>query len=460
MILAVDFGSGGVTAACLDRDLRLRSLAEEAWSPSETLSGDAVLGALMAALRRTASDRMPDALVLSSMMHTLLVTDIRHTPLTPVFTWLDRAEFSGADEVRDALGADYTERTGCWFHPAFPVYRWSRLMSGMAPEDRNGLRVHSLRSWIQHALTGVSSEDVSTASASGLLNLRDGNWDRRTLTAVEVGPDSLPPVVACPTVVGHLDADIAHRCGLPSGLPVVAGGGDGFLAALGSGCDGAERVAITLGTSSAVRRFLDHPQDVRPSGKFCYRYSASRFLVGAASSNGGNVLDWARAHFGNETSPAGEPPLFLPWVHGERAPFWDATREPRWLGVSEAHTPADLQRAVREGVVFTMAAHCRFAESDPPAEFGVLSGNGFRDGALAGMLTRLVPFPVVVPTQPGLATLRGAARIGFEALNIDTQRAAEAVFQDAAPLEPATDPGLESRFERFGNAYWSSKSEP
>lgn len=461
MILAVDFGSGGVTAAGFDLELELRSLAEEDWLPSETLSAHTALEALqrtLGTLRRAASPRTPDALVLSSMMHTLLVTDSQHTPLTPVFTWQDRAGFSGAAAVADALGVDYSARTGCWFHPSFPLYRWSRLMSA-EPGEKRGVRLHSLRSWIQQTLTGVSTEDVSTASASGLLNLREGDWDRPTLDAVGIHPECLPPVVACPTLVGHLDADIAHRCDLPSGLPVVAGGGDGFLAALGSGCERGDRFALTLGTSSAVRRFLDRPEDVRPSGMFCYRYSADRFLVGAASSNGGNVLDWARASFGSETPRGNEPPVFLPWVHGERAPFWNAGLGPRWLGLSEAHAPGDLHRAVREGVMFTMAAHCRLAADGPSAQLGVLSGNGFRDSALGRILARLVPFPLLLPEEPGLATLRGAARVGFEALGIGTEEAARALVTSSAPVEPATDAGLESRFDRFLNVYLSSKSE-
>lgn len=460
MILAVDFGSGGVTAASFDADLRLHSLAEEDWTPAETLSAQAALDALTRALRRAAAPEAPEALALSSMMHTLVVTDTGHTPLTPVLTWMDRRTFSGEDTVREALGADYTARTGCWFHPSFPVYRWSRLRSGGLSGEAGGLRLHSLRSWVQHALTGASSEDVSTASASGLLNLDDGHWDRPTLDAIGIDGESLPDVVACPTIVGQLDEDIARRSDLPSGLPVVAGGGDGFLAALGSGCDGPDRLAISLGTSSAVRRFLDHPEDVTPSGKFCYRYSARRFLIGAASSNGGNVLDWARRNFEGDITPGCEPPLFLPWVHGERAPFWDAALEPRWLEISQDHTPGDLHQSVREAVVFTIAGYCRLADALPRPEMGVVSGNGFRDSALAATLARLVPFPVVMPPEPGLATLRGAARIGFEALGVDTGRAVETVFEYARVIQPSTDDRLEARFERFENAYRSSKRDP
>jgi gluconokinase len=462
MILAVDFGSGGVSAACFDADLQPGPMAEEDWLPAGTLSAHTALEALertLGTLRRAAPGQTPDALVLSSMMHTLLLTDDRHTPLTPVFTWQDRTGFSRATAVREALGTDYSARTGCWFHPSFPVYRWARLMSERRSGDRRDLRVHSLRSWIQEALTGVSTEDVSTASASGLLNLRDGDWDRCTLDAVGLDPRFLPPVVGPPTVVGELGASTARRCDLPSGLPVVAGGGDGFLAALGSGCERGDRFALTLGTSSAVRRFLDLPEDVGPSGLFCYRYSADRFLVGAASSNGGNVLDWARSSLEDDRPRANEPPVFLPWVHGERAPFWDAGLEPRWLGLSEAHKPGDLHQAVREGVVFTMAAHCRLAAGETSAKLGVLSGNGFRDGTLSRILARLVPFPLCLPEEPGLATLRGAARVGFQALGVETTHAAEALVRNAAPVEPAAESGLGSRFDRFLKAYRSSKSE-
>jgi gluconokinase len=454
-VLAIDIGSGGVTAARVDRRLEVRGIVEAPWTlvPDElstaTLSAWAVLESVEAVVRSCASeDARPEALVLSSMMHTLVVTDAAATPLTPVFTWLDAREFPEAASIRTNLGSGYTARTGAWFHPSFPAYKRARLRSGTPDLFSPGHRLHSLGSWVRHAWTGIGSEDVSTASASGLLNLGSGEWDTPTLEAIGIGDAALLPLVPS-GAIETLRADAAARLGLRTGLPVVTGGGDGFLAALGSGCRRGERLAITLGTTAAVRRFEPLPDDVTGAGLFCYRYDRKSFLVGCASNNGGNLLDWARREFGTEKAAGPDPPVFLPFVFGERAPFWDTRRAPRWLGLRESHAREDLGRSAVEAVAFTMANYCRLLAAKAMPEAGVLSGNGFRDGIVGRMLAALVPFPLVTPDDAGTATLRGAAEVAFGALGTDTEDSAEVLVARAAEVEPLGDAGLPTRFDRF-----------
>jgi gluconokinase len=458
-VLAIDIGSGGVTAARLDATLAPGRLSETPWTlrpdarGSATLSMECIREEVEATVRQASGNLgPPEAIVLASMMHTLVVTGPDHVPRTPLFTWLDRDTLSDAAPMRSMLGDDYTRRTGAWFHPSFPAYKLARLVRTARSATEPPFCVHSARSWIQHAWTGIASEDISTASASGLLGLDSGEWDPRTLEALDLDAAALLPLVEPRTRVGGLGKEAGARMGLPSGTPVVAGGGDGFLAALGSGCSTSGRFAITLGTTSGVRRMQSRPEDGSGSGLFCYRYDRGRFLAGAASNNGGNVLDWARRTYGVDAwSPAPADrgrPVFLPFVFGERAPFWDAARAPRWIGVSPSHRPADLGAAAFEGVAFTMAAYARIlaAETGDPTS-GVLSGNGFHTGGIARILAALVRFPLALPEGHGQATLRGAAMIGFDALGIAIPGGDSGPAPP--PIVPLEDPGLPERFATF-----------
>lgn len=462
-VLAVDIGSGGVTVALVDDTLKTSHLAEVGWTLDRdaegvaTLSPRQVLDDLAVAVRDTtlsaAALAVPEACVLGSMMHTLLVTDADGTPRTPVFTWLATGISRGAETVRERLGTDYTLRTGAWFHPSFPSYTLARLRTDSPEVFGYGYRIHSLRSWIQFIWTGNYSEDTSTASASGLLNLESGAWDRATVDALGLDAGGLAPLSAPTHIVGYLSADRAAEIGLPASLPVVAGGGDGFLATLGSGCRSQAHLAITLGTTAAVRTFSPRPIDGSRSGMFCYRSSGSSFLVGCASNNGGNVLDWARREFGGEATgeEGADPPVFLPYVFGERAPFWDPSRRAEWHGISARHTPKDLAQSAREAVVFTLALYCRiiFAVLGTPT-LGVLSGNGFAAPALAAQLQALVPFPLYLPREAGTATLRGAAITAFEGLGVTVDAGSEPPLERTVSVAPAVDMG--DRFRRFADA--------
>ena len=84
----------------------------------------------------------------------------------------------------------------------------------------------------------------------------------------------------------------------------------------------------------------------------------------------------------------------------------------------------------------------------------VLSGNGFQVSRLGAVLAAIIPARVIEPEAPGLATLRGAARCGFEALGISTAEAMENLLDTAKTIAPSGDDGLQDRFERFKTLYF------
>jgi gluconokinase len=170
--------------------------------------------------------------------------------------------------------------------------------------------------------------------------------------------------------------------------------------------------------------------------------------VGGASSNGGNVLDWARRNLGEaRVRHAGDAPLFFPFVFGERTPFWDPGLRPRWVGVGSGHTARDLAAAVPEAIAFSVARQTQLlSETGPRPEAGFLSGNAFETPELDRVLATLAPFPIIRPPAPGLATLRGAAIMGFRALGIDPPTRPA----DSVPVPPLGEGRAEAIRERFG----------
>jgi gluconokinase len=226
----------------------------------------------------------------------------------------------------------------------------------------------------------------------------------------------------------------------------VNGSGDGFFATLGSDCVRPGRVSISLGTSASARQTLNDPALDESAGTFCYRAAAGSFLLGCASNNGGNVLDWGRSIFGSaEAAPSRIPPVFLPQLHGERSPDWNPRLTGSWHGLTSLHTSADLSRSILEGVVFNLAHYAEILQrvSGVRSEQIVLSGNGFLEPATAHVLAGLVKAEVRMPVEPGFMTLRGAAICAFEALG------AEVPPLHTTVVRRKEEPGLRERFERY-----------
>jgi gluconokinase len=102
---------------------------------------------------------------------------------------------------------------------------------------------------------------------------------------------------------------------------------------------------------------------------FCYVLDDGVcFITGAPGNSGGVVLEWL-AHalaVGQPTADAqtlisllnaaatahDERLLFLPYVAGERAPFWNADASGSIIGLRLEHTAAHVLRAAVEGILF------------------------------------------------------------------------------------------------------------
>ena len=132
-LLGFDISSGGVTAALFNRDLEILGHSEQEWqfatdsSGAATLTVDAIVQRFKAALGQITFPEKPSALCIGCFMHNCVLLDANDQPLTPVFTWLDQRGEDGVTYVRNRLGDRFHERTGCHYHPMFPVFKLAAL---------------------------------------------------------------------------------------------------------------------------------------------------------------------------------------------------------------------------------------------------------------------------------------------------------------------------------------------
>ena len=132
------------------------------------------------------------------------------------------------------------------------------------------------------------------ASGTGLLDVHAMVWDAEMLEVSGIGVDRLSPLVDLGPP-GCLRADFANRWPALADAHWFPALGDGACANVGSGATGPSRIALTVGTSAAVRMILPRPPDqdwTVPEGLWAYRLDRERAVLGGALSNGGNLLRW------------------------------------------------------------------------------------------------------------------------------------------------------------------------
>jgi xylulokinase len=233
------------------------------------------------------------------------------------------------------------------------------------------------KDYIRLRLTGEYATDVSDASGTLLLDQRRRDWSGRMLSLFQVDRDILPPVVESHEITGCLRASAAKALGLSVGVPVVGGGGDQPVGAVGNGVVAEGLVSATIGTSGVV---YVHSKDYRVDSAgslqtFCSCVAGQWCMFGCVLAAGGS-LQWYRNQLGSAelaqarrrkvdpydllveqaaaAIPGSEGLFWLPYLTGERTPHGDPHAKACWIGATSRTGRNEMIRSVLEGVTFAM----------------------------------------------------------------------------------------------------------
>jgi gluconokinase len=424
-VLALDVGSSSVRAQRFDE----RGNAADELRQERYDGGDP--DEMVALVRKVIDgrDEGVDAVGASCFGHSLIALDDGGRPLTPVLGWRDIRSADAAEWLSRRLDRDAVHvRTGAYLHPSF----WPAKLVWLAETEpevfRRATRFVSFAGYLYEQLRGEpSSESVSLASGTGLLDLAAARWDAELLELTGVGEERLPRLSDDPAGAWY---------------PALI---DAACSNLGAGCTGKARAALMVGTSAALRLLYETERLQPRPGLFLYRLDERRVVEGGALSDGGNLADWlGRTLAGAAGSLAGRDPrdhglTFLPFLGGERSTGWDPHATGSVHGLTFATTPLDIRQAALEGVAYRFAA---IAELLPGLEEVVATGGGLlKDPDWIQIMADALARPVTVSAvQEG--SLRGAAVATLERLGCET---------DAAPLGAVFQP-REDRADAYRSA--------
>lgn len=461
-LIGVDIGTTNVKAIALDDKGKLLAAAGR---PTRTFSPfpgaaeqqPAALLNLVILVVRQVNEACPKSakiagLVFSGAMHSLLAVDKIGAPLTNAWLWSDLRSVEFSDALRDTeTGRSIYRNTGTPIHPMSPLLKlmWMRLHRPGIFENAGTFL--GIKDFILQQLLSEYVCDASVASASGLLNTRSGQWDALALQTAAIGAGRLPRVVS-PGQPFPLPASAAALLGLPAGLPLLPGASDGALANIGSGAIEPDTLAVTIGTSAALRMTLNEPLTDPGMRTFCYRLDDRRFVAGGASNNGSNTLDWLRKQVlqtridtaklleqAGRITPGSDDLLFVPYLYGERAPVWDARATGIFQGLRAEHGRAHFIRAAAEGVVFNLKLIAGSLAPAKKAERIALSGGAAKSPLWRQVLANVFQKPVVLPADDQVdASARGAVILARAALGLPPvpgQKLVESAVPDPQNVE-------------------------
>ncbi len=444
LILALDVGTSSTRALLYDRRGRAvaRVKAQVHYQPRRTHDGGAELDprrlfaavcAVVDQCLRRAGGRAKGirAVATSTFWHSLIGFDSDGNPLTPCYTWADMRSAEAARALRESLDESAVHaRTGCPLHATFFPARL-RWLSARDPATFKRVSIWGgFAEYVALRLFGSAVSSVSMASATGLLEQAKCAWDAELLEASMIDEGRLFPFGDADAPLQGLRKTFARRWPPLAEVPWFPALGDGACANVGSGCVSPDRIALTVGTSSAMRIVAEAEPGPIPWGLWRYRLDRRRSVVGGALSEGGNVVAWCRETLRLPDARATERAIarlhadghgltVLPFLAGERSPGWNARARAAIAGLWLGHRPVHILRAAMEGVAYRAALiYDRLREVAAPQHQIVASG-----GALLGsrawcqILSDVLGLPISLSPQEE-ASSRGAALVGLEALGL------------------------------------------
>jgi len=388
-ILAHDLGTTGNKATLYDAEGRLvggafygyaTEYAHPRWAEQDPEDWwKAVCTSTHQLLEQTGVSRDDIAcLTFSGQMMAAVPLDRNTRPLRTAIIWADQRSTEQVNWLLERISFDemYTI-TGHRLSESYSLLKMLWIRNHQPDIYRRAYKFVHAKDAMVARLTGNFVTDMSDASGMDLYDLATGAWSSRILEAAEVDPAQLPNVYRSIDVVGEVLPSVADEVGVAVGTPVVIGGGDGVCASTGAGVVAEGSAYNYVGSSAWIALATSKPLLDPAYRTFCYCHLVpGMFMPTGTTQSAGASYQWARDQISTDevitaqsagispydlmnNSAAESPPganglLFLPYLMGERSPYWNPKARGAFVGLTIRHTHADMLRAVLEGVTMNL----------------------------------------------------------------------------------------------------------
>ncbi len=453
---AVIVTAGGAVLPCASRALSLpkRTDARVEQDPREIVrSVEQAMQEAVHAARR--AGYVPRCVGLSCQRSSCLVWRERTAePLSPVLSWRDRREAAFVESL-----SPHQDRilrlTGLPLTPYYAASKFRWLRQNKEAELPADAVFGTLSSFLTQALAKGDRAliDHTNAGRTQLMNINTLAWDPELLDLFGLGGISLPAIVPTAQGFGIMDTEAGA-------LPLFAVIGDQQAAMVGLGVARAGEGGINYGTGGFLMANTGDRLLPVPGLMASVHYSLAgtvRYLVEGSVNAAGDGLAWLRDRFGffrrdDEVealcrSAAGDAVVFL-GLNGTGAPHWEKSISTAVHGLTGNSSPGEIVRGVVEGIAFFLtdiAQAMRTAGIDPEifSVSGGLASLRYLLEAQASLLERPLVRSAEAETSALGAALLAGIPLGLWPLDgLPHSRAGERI-------EPAPDPGLIRRYERW-----------
>ncbi len=470
VVLTLDLGTSA-TKAALWRGAELRALArapvatahpQPGWAEQDPDDWWTSVVHSCVELRANASSDFEriEAIGFSAARETFALFDDAVQPLGPGILWSDSR--AGTDAVALGDPAAFRAATGVVLNGAAHAAKLEWVARNAPDVLRRARWVLQPRDVVIARIAGAVVTDETLASRTGLCALGDG-WLGDALATYG---ERLPPIVAPKAIVGEVTAEAARALALPRSARVIVGAGDRACEVLGTGAS-VRAPMVSWGTTANVSVPHPGPVGALPLVAAVSRGALGGFVVEAGLSAAGAAVGWLVSLTGRThddllgaaaaVAPGAGGAIALPWFAGARGPWWRADAHAAFIGLTDAHGPAELTRAVVEGVAFDVA-RCLELIAPERTEI-VVAGAGAGQDLWRRVLAAVTGLPVIRRAIDDAASVGARLIVGAalgEPLDVDAanpvverEQSDSSLVAAYRPIREASDAAATALLGRF-----------
>jgi xylulokinase len=419
----------------------------------------------LAALPAGFSPNAVDAVAFTHQRETFVPVDAAGAPLRRAILWNDERSAPQVAALAARYGDDLATLTG---KPPSLTASIAKLLWLVEREPHvvaataHFLDVHA---YLVYHLTGVLRTSLASADPMGVVAMQARTWAADLIADLGLAPSQFVELAAPGELLGRVTPTAAAATGLPEGLPVIAGAGDGQCAGLGANITAAGRGYLNLGTGIAAGAYsadylcdrafrtliapteggyyLEHilRGGVYTVAWFVRNFAADLLHQGAAGPSPEAQLEAAAAGI----PPGAEGLLLVPYWNSVMNPYWDPLAAGITVGWRGHHTRAHFYRAILEGIAFEqrLVGDAIMAAAETPFDRYLAMGGGARSALWLQIFADVTGVPVV-PAATAEATCLGAGVLAAYGAGWYPTIAAAAAAMAPEPTATIYTPGVQA----------------
>ncbi len=311
-----------------------------------------------------------EAMAYATTCCSVVLLDQNGNALRPALIWMDVRANQEADDVL-ATKDEALRINGAGRGPVSAEWMIPKALWLKRNDTANFNKAHTVceyQDYLTLRLTGERTASLNNTSLRWHYSSREGGWPTSMLKALDLEElmTKWPQDVVAPgQVIGTLTTQAADHLGLPSSIKVVQGGADALIGMIGLGVSQPGQLALITGSSHLQFGVTQEPIHAPGVwGAYPDAVYPKRWIVEGGQTSTGSIINWLKRLTGGtldldemnqkaaQLEPGSEGLLVQDHFQGNRTPYTDPLSRGAIAGLTLAHEPHHIFRAILEGIGF------------------------------------------------------------------------------------------------------------